>query len=122
MSRKARQVSLSACRDSLLHTSTYRIYLSRSRVYTIVKFVYSEKATKFGKISTLLLSTVHADKSKVEISQNFVAFSEYMNFMNLERNSLSHNSIGCWTKGICYLMLNKGMLDLDLVRSNWPKK
>ena len=28
----------------------------------------------------LNLSTVHTDKSKVEISKNFVAFSEYMNF------------------------------------------
>ena len=46
----------------------------------LIKFVYSEKATKFCEISTLLLSTVHTDKSKVEISQNFVAFSEYMNF------------------------------------------
>ena len=46
-----------------------------------VKFIYSEKAAKFCEISTLLLSTVHTDKSKVEILQNFVAFSEYMNFM-----------------------------------------
>ena len=30
--------------------------------------------------STLLLSVCTVDKSKVEISQNFVAFSEYMNF------------------------------------------
>ena len=43
-------------------------------------FVYSEKAAKFCKISTLILSTVHSDKSKVEITQNYVAFSEYMNF------------------------------------------
>ena len=45
-----------------------------------LKFVYSEKATKF---STLLLTFVyffHTEKSKSEISQNFVAFSEYMNF------------------------------------------
>ena len=28
-----------------------------------------------------ILSKVHTDKSKVEISQNFVAFSECMNFM-----------------------------------------
>ena len=46
----------------------------------LLKFIYSEKATKFFEISNLLLSTVHTDKSKVEISQNFVAFSEYMNF------------------------------------------
>ena len=45
-----------------------------------LQFVYSEKTTKFCKISTLFLSTVHTDKSEVEISQNFVAFSEYMNF------------------------------------------
>ena len=45
-----------------------------------VKFLYSEKATKFCKISTLLLSVCTVDKSKVEISQTFVAFSEYMNF------------------------------------------
>ena len=49
----------------------------------LLKFVYSEKATQFCEISTLLLSTVHTDKSKVEISQNFVAFSEYMNFIVL---------------------------------------
>ena len=42
-----------------------------------LKFVYSEKATK---IFTLLLTAVHTVKSKGKISQNFVAFSEYMNF------------------------------------------
>ena len=47
----------------------------------LLKFIYSEKATKFCEISTLLLSTVHADKNKVKISENFVAFSEYMNFI-----------------------------------------
>ena len=46
----------------------------------IVKFIYYEKATKFCKIFTLLLSYVVPVKSKVKISQNFVAFSEYMNF------------------------------------------
>ena len=40
------------------------------------KFIYSEKATKFYEISTLLLTYVVPDKSKVEILQNFVAFSE----------------------------------------------
>ena len=42
---------------------------------------YSEKATKFWKISTLLLSVYTVGKSKVEISQNFVAFSEYVNIL-----------------------------------------
>ena len=46
----------------------------------LLKFIYSDKATKFCEISTLLLSYVVPVKSKVEISQNFVAFSEYMNF------------------------------------------
>ena len=46
----------------------------------LVKFIYSEKATKCCEISTLLLPYVLAVKSKVEISQNFVAFSECMNF------------------------------------------
>ena len=46
-----------------------------------VKFIYSEKATKFCKIFPLLLTTVHTVKSKGKISKNFVAFSEYMNFM-----------------------------------------
>ena len=46
----------------------------------LVKFIYSEKATKFCEISTSHLTAVHTFKSKVEISQNFVAFSEYMNF------------------------------------------
>ena len=45
-----------------------------------MQFIYSEKATKFCEISTLLLSYVVPVKSKVAISQNFVAFSDYMNF------------------------------------------
>ena len=45
----------------------------------MLKFIYSEKATKFCEISTLLLTTVNTVKTKVKISQNFVAFSEYMN-------------------------------------------
>ena len=50
-------------------------------IVLLLKFIYSEKATKFYKISTLLLSYVVPNKSKVEILQNFVAFSEYMNFI-----------------------------------------
>ena len=42
--------------------------------------MYSEKATKFYEISNLLLTTVYTVKSRVDISQNFLAFSEYMNF------------------------------------------
>ena len=49
----------------------------------ILKFIYSEKATKFFEISTVDLSYVVTVKSTVEISQNFVAFSEYKNFIYL---------------------------------------
>ena len=54
--------------------------LERKRLLMNKKFIYSEKATKFCEISPLLLSYVVPVKSKVEISQNFVASSEYMNF------------------------------------------
>ena len=47
---------------------------------TTLKFIYSEKATKFCDIFTLLLSYVVPVKSKVKIVQNFVGFSEYVNF------------------------------------------
>ena len=42
--------------------------------------IYSEKATKFCEISTLDLSYIVSVKYMVEILQNFVALSEYMNF------------------------------------------
>jgi hypothetical protein len=46
----------------------------------MLKFIYSEKATKFCVFSTVDLSNVVPVKSTEEISQNVVAFSEYMNF------------------------------------------
>ena len=42
--------------------------------------MYSEKAPKFCKIFPLLLTVCTAVKGKGKILQNFVAFSEYMNF------------------------------------------
>ena len=45
-----------------------------------LKFIYSEKATKFCEIFPLLLTVSTEVKNKGKISQNFVAFSEYMNF------------------------------------------
>ena len=50
-----------------------------SKTYYL-KFIYSEKAINFSKISTVDLSYVVPVKSTAEISQNFAAFSEYMNF------------------------------------------
>ena len=46
-----------------------------------LKFIYSEKATKFCEISTAYLFYVVPVKSTVEILQNFVAFSECMTFI-----------------------------------------
>ena len=57
--------------------------LSPPLFHYILKFIYSEKATNFFEIFTLLLSYVVAVKSKVKISQNFVAFSKYMNFKQI---------------------------------------
>ena len=51
-------------------------------VFPIVKFMYSKKATKFCEIFPLLLTVCTVVKSKGKTSQNFVAFSEYMNFNN----------------------------------------
>ena len=45
-----------------------------------LKFIYSERATQYCKISIVDLTVTTQDKSMVEISQNFVAFSEYINF------------------------------------------
>ena len=45
-----------------------------------VNFIYSERATKFCETSIVDLSYLVPIKSMVEISQNFVAFSGYMNF------------------------------------------
>ena len=50
------------------------------RKYLIVKIIYSEKAAKFCEIFPFLLTACTVVKSKGKISQNFVAFSEYMNF------------------------------------------
>ena len=53
-----------------------------------LKFIYSEKAAKFCKISTLLLTVCSTEvKNKVEISQNFVAFLKYLNFIDVHKVS-----------------------------------
>ena len=46
------------------------------------------EAYKFCEIFTLLLTICTVVKSKVKISQNFVAFSEYMNFTFIISNRL----------------------------------
>ena len=62
-------------------TLKLRILKSLTRLFIIlVKFIYSEKASKFCEIFTLLLTVYTVVKSNMKISQNIVAFSEYMNF------------------------------------------
>ena len=74
-------------RLKVFHWKIWCKILSRNWYYLIawnwnvhLKFIYSEKATKFCEISTVDLTVTTLDKSTVEILQNFVAFSEYMNF------------------------------------------
>ena len=47
---------------------------------SILKVIYSEKATNFDEISSVFPSHVVMVKSTVETLQIAVAFSEYMNF------------------------------------------
>ena len=54
--------------------------VKKTNFYAKLMFIYSEEVTIFCKIFTLLLSYVVPVKSKVKISQSFVAFSEYMSF------------------------------------------
>ena len=58
----------------------YKFRASNSTSLHLLKFKYSEKATKFCEISTADLTVTTYEKSTVEISQSFVAFSEYLNF------------------------------------------
>ena len=80
-----------------------------------LKFIYSEKATNFCEISTIDLSYVVTVKSTVEISQNLVVFSEYMNFKNkfLERISSHYvitiqmlGHVPCTPRVVCTLSSN----------------
>ena len=78
---------------SLLKTKTIWIYLEiiftfKCQIWRktcgcawyFIKFIYSEKDTKFCEIFPLHLTVCTVVKSKGKISQNFVAFSEYMKF------------------------------------------
>ena len=60
-----------------------------------LKFIYSEKATQFCEIFTLLLTGTTQDKSKVKISKNFVAFSKYSRVLILswEKEYLQANRL-----------------------------
>ena len=71
-SRNNYESNLSSSLSPIIECNT-RGQLPENAVDPKVKFVYSEKTTVLLTICTVI-------KSKVEISQNFVTFSEYMNF------------------------------------------
>ena len=74
-------------------------------VVSYLKFIYSEKATKFCEISTLLLSYVVPVKSKMEISQNFVAFSEYLTFIRFPKAAIEFDDFVKFLSQIDYLQI-----------------
>ena len=63
----------------------------------VLKFIYSENATKFCEIFALLLFYLVPVKSKVNISQNFVAFSECMNFTGSDHSLDKKPNAAWWT-------------------------
>ena len=67
----------------LLYYNVINAFINSEFAYQFLKFIYSEKATKLCEISTVDLTVTTWDKSTVEISQNCLAFSEYMNFKQL---------------------------------------
>ena len=87
-----RELIFPECPNGQNWKSTLKIWLMnplRNPLWSHLKFTYSEKATKFFEIFSLLLSYLVPVKSKVKISQNFVAFSEYINFWGKYSNSHS---------------------------------
>ena len=88
------------------HSCNHFLHLA---IILLIKFEYSEKATKFCEIFTFCLYIVHTDKSKFKILQNFIAFSEYMNFT--------------FQKHCKYSLIPAPLSDIVLrFRQNLPKK
>ena len=92
-----------------------------------VNFIYSEKATKFWEIFPLLLTTVHAVKSKGNISQNFVAFLEYMNFTTVYLARIRKLLCRDWLHGNINLLIfselphTRGLSFQGDFKVNYPK-
>ena len=99
----------------------------------LLKFIYSEQATKLYEIFTLLLSYVVPVKSKVKIFQNFVAFSEYMNFIwvinnyffSAEKTWKNYPQIGLNSQWIVYCFIgdttlrNFYIMTLVIKKKHW---
>ena len=70
----------------------FKIQKGLIRSYCDLKLIHSEKATKFCKSSTVDFFPVVQVKSLVEISQNCVAFSEYLNFRG-RKSAIRYNKV-----------------------------
>ena len=71
----------------------------------LIMFIYSEKATQFCEISALILSYVVPVKSRVKISQNFVAFSAYMNLKLFHFVALRSEDQGKYTYALLVFLV-----------------
>ena len=69
-----------------------------------MKFIYFEKATKFCEISTVDLTITISDKSTVEISQKFIAFSEWT-LKRKDNSFIEHLNLLKCLQGKLYLPL-----------------
>ena len=65
----------------IVHAAAWLLIHNQVVVAVQLKFIYSEKATNFCKIPIIDLSYVVTVKSTVEISQNFVVFSELLTLL-----------------------------------------
>ena len=67
---------------------------------SILKFIYSERASKFCKTSTIVLSYIVTAKCTVEILQNCVVFSEYR-YVKIERTLVQ---LSFWLENVLILL------------------
>ena len=95
--------------NSLLNKTSLKVFFC-FRIIHKINIIYSENATNFCEISTLLLTVCTVVKSKVEISQNFVAFSEYMNFTNF-----LVCAVILWNNKFCFVTLSCFQLSRHLL-------
>ena len=89
-------------------------------VIIMLKFICSENATKVCEISTVDLFYIVTVKSKVEISQNFVASSEHMNFnIIMIKFIVFCHAIMIYLKGkVCPNMNCEGILEIQACRGH----
>ena len=87
-----------------------------------LKFIYSEKVTKFCEIFSLLLSYLVPVKSKVKISQNFLAFLECMNFINVSKANLAFILARCWFLSSATWKIQGSIIELQKSRNSLKRE